>query len=134
MSTHLEGDVKFTLEPANPSYAKNGSTAKLVWDYHADNRSTELAEIVYSVETNRRFRRFTKMLLINNDGSTENHTNIPAAYKGRVKIEGNATLVIEDINLQDNTRFKCQIFPIPVPGLCCKVESIVQLIVTGMYY
>ena len=125
----LEGAVKFTLEPPNPSYAGNGTNAKLVWDYSVDNQQTELEGIRYSVKSGQDLKG---ILILQNDGTVVNHPDIPAAYNGRVRIEGRASLVIENINLQDNTKFRCTLVAKAGAGL--DVASIVQLIVTGMYY
>ena len=129
MSISLGGVIKFTLEPLNPSYARNGSNAKLVWDYSVDNKQAELEGIRYSVQSGQSFRG---ILVLFNNGTVMNHPNIPVAYNGRVRIEGRASLVIENINLQDNTQFRCTL--VTKPGAGGDVVSIVQLIVTGMYY
>ncbi|KAL9964811.1 hypothetical protein ACROYT_G028499 [Oculina patagonica] len=119
-----EGVLKLTLEPSDPSYAKKGRDAKLVWDYSVDNKQAELSGIIYSVQVSG--GAFKEMLVQQNDGSVVNHPNIPAAYKGRVKVEGNATLVIVNVTSQDNTRFRCTL--VPTSGL--DISSEVQLIVT----
>lgn len=93
-----------------------------------DNQQAELEGIRYSVESN---QGFTGILIKQSDGSVVNHPNIPAAYSGRVRIEGRASLVIEDINLQDNTQFKCTL--VAKAGAGVDVLSTVQLIVTGRY-
>ena len=129
MSISLGGVIKLTLEPLNPSYARNGSNAKLVWDYSVDNKQAELEGIRYSVQSGQSFRG---ILVLFNNGTVMNHPNIPVAYNGRVRIEGRASLVIENINLQDNTQFRCTL--VTKPGAGVDVVSIVQLIVTGMYY
>ena len=121
--------IKFTVEPPDPSYARNGSNAKLVWDYSVDNKQAELEGIRYSVESN---GKFNVILVLTNTGTVLNLPNIPAAYNGRVRIEGRASLVIENINLQDNTQFKCTL--VAKLGAGVDLLSIVQLIVTGMYY
>ena len=72
---------------------------------------------------------FTGMLLKSADGNVTNHQSIPAAYKGRVRIEGRASLVIENVTSQDNTEFKCTL----VPNSGKDLGSKVQLIVTGTY-
>ena len=94
-----------------------------------DNKQAELEGIRYSVKSD---QSFTAILIVKNDGSVINHPNIPAAYIGRVRIEGRASLVIENINLQDNTQFRCTLVAKVLAGV--DVVSIVQLIVTGMYY
>ncbi|XP_078379826.1 fibroblast growth factor receptor 1-A-like isoform X2 [Oculina patagonica] len=119
-----EGVLKFTLKPPNPSYAKKGSDAKLVWDYSVDNKQAELAGIIYSVQVSG--GAFKEMLVQQSDGSVVNHPNIPSVYKGRVKVEGNASLVIVNVTSQDNTKFRCAL----VPTSGSEMSSDVQLIVT----
>ena len=121
--------MKFTVEPPNPSYARNEGNATLVWDYSVDNAQVELEGIVYGVEFG---GTFTNMLGRLYDGTVITFPTMPSAYKGRVRIEGRASLVIENINLQDNTAFMCTLFA--KAGAGQDVVSIVQLIVTGMYY
>ena len=126
---YLGGVITFTVEPPNPSYARNGSNAKLVWDYSVDNKQAELEGIRYSVQSG---QSFTGILILLNNGTVFNHPSISAAYSGRVRIEGRASLVIENINLQDSTQFSCTLVTKPGAGL--DVMSIVRLIVTGMFY
>ena len=122
--------MKFTLEPPNPSYARNGSNAKLVWDYSVDNEA-DLDGIIYSVQISG--GTFTNMLGLQSDGTVQNFpSNIPNKYKGRVRTEGRASLVIENITSQDNSTFKCTL--VAKTGAGQDVESRVQLIVTGIYY
>ena len=116
--------MKFALEPPDPSYARNGSNAKLVWDYTVDNPA-ELLGIIYSVKGSN--GAFSGMLVKSVDGSVADHQNIPTAYKGRVRIEGRAALVIENVIPQDSTEFKCAL----IPSTGTDLESAIQLIVTG---
>jgi len=127
----LEGAIKFTLKPPNPSYARNGSNAKLVWDYSVDNQA-ELNGIIYSVQVPGA-ASFTNMLGLQNDGTVITFSSIPNEYKGRVRIEGRASLVIENITSQDNSaRFMCTL--VAKAGAGRDIVRVVQLIVTGMYY
>ena len=120
--------MKFTLEPPDPSYARSGSNAKLVWDYSVDNQA-DLDGIIYSVQVSG--GTFTNMLGLQSDGTVVNFPSIPNKYKGRVRIEGRASLVIENITSQDNSTFKCTL--VAKPGAGQDVKSPVQLIVTGIY-
>jgi len=129
LSTHIGAVTKFTVEPPNPSYAKIKSNAKLVWDYSADNPQAELDGILYSVQVSS--GSFTNMLGLPYNGTVIIFSSIPSAYKGRVRIEGRASLVIENINLQDNATFVCTL--VAKAGAGRDVVSIVQLIVTGMH-
>ena len=78
-------DVHFTKEPSDPSYFNNGSDANLVWDY--TDPHNKIQGIIYSVLVNGAFIR-----MIFNDSHVQEHPSIPLSYKGRVKIEGRATL------------------------------------------
>ena len=60
-------------------------------------------------------------------------SGIPSAYVGRVGIEGRASLVIENITIQDSTTFQCTLRAEPKSGLQDKVSA-VNLIVTGMVW
>ena len=114
---------RLTQEPSNPSYFINGSDANLVWDY--TDPQNDIQSIIYSVLVNVRWVE----MLVNNSLGVQEHPSIPPSYKGRVKIEGKATLVIENINPGDNTEFQCEL-----RGGLSSLKSTVQLIVAGVYY
>ena len=113
----------FTQEPSNPSYFINGSDANLVWDY-ADPQN-DIQSIIYSVLVNGKLVE----MLVNDSLGVQEHYNILPSYKGRVKIERRATLVIKNINPRDNTEFQCEL-----RGGLSSLKSTVQLIVAGTYY
>ena len=95
------------------------------------NNQADLDGIIYSVQVSG--DAFTNMLGLQSDGTVVNlPSNIPNKYKGRVRIEGRASLIIENITSQDNSTFKCSL--VAQPGAGQDVESQVQLIVTGIYY
>ena len=116
-------DVRFTQEPSNPSYFNNGSDANLVWDY--TDSHNKINYITYSVLLDGAFFK----MMYNDSRGVQDHGEIPLSYKGRVKIEGRATLVIKNINPGDNTKFKCEI----MGSFVNIIASTVQLIVAGMY-
>lgn len=119
--------MKFTLEPPSPSYAGNGSNAKLVWDYSED-KPGDLLGIVYSVKESG--GAFTDMLLKNPDGTVTPYPSLPDAYKqGRVRIEGRATFVLENVTPQDSTLFRCAL----KARSGGDKSSIVNLVVTGVF-
>ena len=70
-------------------------------------------------------------MIENKNGDREIPSDIPSAYIGRVGIEGRATLVIENVTIQDNTTFRCLLRVEPGTGLQ-DVSSSVTLIITGM--
>ena len=114
--------MHFTQEPSNPSYFRNGSDANLVWDYTDPHNSIQ--SISYSVLVDGVFVE----IMINDSYGVQEHSKIPPSYKGRVKIEGRATLVIKNINPGDNTKFRCELETLEL------FPSTVELIVTGTYY
>ena len=117
-------DVHFTQKPSNPSYFNNGSDANLVWNYTDPHNKTQSIIFFVLVKSD-----LFRMIYRDSHGVQE-HSDIPPSYKGRVKIKGRATLVIKNINPEDNTEFKCELmgrFP-------TTVEHTVKLIVAGMYY
>ena len=116
--------MKVTQEPSDPSYFKNGSDANLVWNY--TDPLNKVQGIIYNVLVN---GVFVKMIYKDSRGVQE-YSSIPLSYKGRVKIEGRATLVIKNINPKDNTKIKFEMWG----SLSSEVESTVQLIVAGTYY
>jgi len=122
----IEGVLKFTLKPPSPSYATNGTDAKLAWDYSVDDKQKELQGILFNVEIGGVFKR---MLVLMKNGTVVEHPAIPSEYTGRVGVKGNATLVISNVSPQDGTFFKCQL--VPESGQGQIQESVVELIVTG---
>ena len=116
-------DVQFTQEPSDPSYFNNGSNANLVWNYADPNN--KIRGIVYSVLVNGVF----KAMIFNDSHGMQEHPSIPPSYKGRVKIEGRATLIIKNISPRDNTKFRCLISKNPAG----EVKNTVELIVAGTY-
>ena len=94
-------DVQFSQEPSDPSYFNNGSDANLVWNYTYPHN--KIRGIVYSVLVNGEF----KAMIFNDSRGVQEHPSIPSPYRGRVKIEGRATLIIKNISPKDNTKFRC---------------------------
>ena len=114
--------MSFTQQPSNPSYFSNGSDANLVWDYTDPNNKVQT--IIFSVLVNGSFVQ----MILNGSGGVQEYPSFPVSYKGRVKIEGRATLVIENINPGDNTKFRCELETLEL------FPSVVELVVTGTYY
>ena len=96
-----------------------------------DNPQTELNGIIYSVEKVSG-GNFINMLGLRNDGTVITFSTIPIKYRGRVRIEGRASLVIEKVTFQDNTLFMCTL--VAKSGAGQDISNVVRLIVTGMYY
>ena len=116
--------MKVTQEPSDPSYFKNGSDANLVWNY--TDPLNKVQGIIYSVLVK---GVYVKMIF-KDSLRVQEYSSIPLSYKGRVKIEGIATLVIKNINPKDKAKFKFEMWG----SLSSKIESTVQLIVAGTYY
>ena len=116
--------MHFTQEPSNPSYFNKGSDVNLVWD-HTDPHSN-IQSIICSVLIHEVFIK----IMVNDSHGVQEHPKMPSPYKGRVKIEERATLVIKNINPGDNTEFTCEL----IGKFVYTVESRVQLIVAGTYY
>ena len=114
--------MQFTQEPSNPSYFSNGSDANLVWDYADPHNSIQ--NIIYSVLIDGVFVE----MMVNDSHGVQEGSKFPPSYKGRVQIEGRATLVIKNINPGDNTKFRCELEALEL------FPSTVELIVTGTYY
>ena len=115
--------VNFTQEPSNPSYFNNGSDANLVWNYSDPHKVQSVLFVVLVNGT------YVRMIYRDHNGVQE-HPDIPPLYKGRGKIEGRATLVIKNINPQDNTEFTCELRG----SFIGAISNTVQLIVAGTYY
>ena len=95
-----------------------------------DNPQTELNGIIYAVEKGSG-GNFINMLGLQNDGTNITFSTIPIEYRGRVRIEGRASLVIKKVSFQDNTQFICIL--VAKTGAGSDQSSVVRLIVTGMY-
>ena len=118
--------MRFTQEPSNPSYFNNGSDANLVWDYTDPHNNVQ--SIIYSVVVDGKFVR----MMVNDSRSVQEHPNIPPSYKGRVKIEGRATLVIKNINPGDNTKFNCELIGSFINTFQSTVQLIEQVCITDL--
>lgn len=126
-----ESALAFTRTPNDPTYAVKGSNASLVWEYSVDDRQKELQGIIWSVNDKGTGNPIF-LVLENKSGDKSYAAGIPVAYKGRVSIEPQATLVIQGVTLDDNNVFTCNVKAEAVPGALSIVNA-VQLIVTGMF-
>ena len=128
----LDEAFRFTQEPSDPSFFKKGTNASLVWDYSVDNQQSELQGITWSVLPKGQSSSVAMLVKIGNADAVP-HPDIPSTYKGRVYIEGRATLVIVNVTLQDNTKFRCILSAKVGSGLSDMFDEI-TLSVTGMNY
>ena len=122
-----EGALTITKEPENPTYVPKGGTIVFKWDYSADNRTTELQEIVWKVlHTD---GRTYPLLIEDSAGKVEVSRRIPQAYKNRVEIIDRATLVVKNASFDDSTKFTFVLEGIL--GVASSKESAIDLFVTG---
>lgn len=102
----------------------------MVWEYHVDDREKELKGIVWSVVekgTGKTMNLFTET----KSGDRSEVGGISQAYKGRVSVKEQATLVIVNVTLNDSTTFRCTLRAESNSGVHEAKQS-VQLVVTGM--
>ena len=123
-----EEAIQFTKEADNPSYIKKGNNATLVWDYSVTDRQVELKGVIWAVYFNNQYKN---LIVEYKNGNRVLAPGRPPAYVGRISIEGRASLVIENITVQDNTFFRCTLRAEPTSGLQDQ-DSVIKLIVTGM--
>lgn len=123
--------MAFTRTPDDPTYVVKGDNATLVWEYSVDDRQVELKGIVWSVTDE--VTSISSILVIETKaGNRSSPGNIPQAYKGRVFIEETATLVIQNVTLDDSSTFSCSLRAESVPS-AVDTETATRLIVTGMF-
>ena len=120
--------MSFTRKPDNPTYVTKGNNVTLVWDYTVTDRQTELKAINWAVQINNQYEILITEL---KNGDRVPNSNMPSAYRGRVHIEGNSSLVIENITAHVNTFFQCEVRAEPTSGLQSQTST-VKLIVTGI--
>ena len=99
-----------------------------MWDYTVTDRQAELKAISWAVYLN---NQYEKLIVELKNGNRVLISDMPLAYKGRVSIQGRASLVIKNITAQDNALFQCEVRAEPTSGLQSQTSTI-QLIVTGM--
>ena len=102
----------------------------MVWEYRVDDKEKELKGILWSVADKVTGNPVT-MLIEEKSGDRIEAPGISLAYKGRVSIKEQATLLIEDVTLNDSTFFTCTLIAEVGSGLT-NTDDPVQLIVTGM--
>ena len=125
-----ESALEFTQKPDNPTYVLEGQNAALVWEYLVDDKEKELKGIVWSVAEKVTGNPIV-MLTETKSGDRNEASSIPPAYKGRVSIKEQATLVIHNVTLDDSGTFKCTLRAEVGSGVNEEEDS-VRLIVTGM--
>ena len=117
----------FTQTPNGTLYYVKGSDAFFNWSYRVDNRTAELGFVIWSRYNNTNQQ---EQILFYEDVKGDIHPgfNRPPSYIGRVRKEGQATLVVENVTFEDTAKYSCTLDgKSPVPD----VDDIVQLVVTG---
>lgn len=102
----------------------------MVWEYRVDDREKELKGIVWSV-ADKVTGNPIAMFIETKSGDRSEVGGIPVAYKGRASIKEQATLVIQNVTLDDSTIFICTLRPEISSGVN-EAEDTSKLIVTGM--
>lgn len=120
----------FTRIPDNPTHVIKGDNATLVWEYSVDDRQKELQGILWSV-ADKVTGNPISMVIETKSGNRSYAGSIPEAYKGRVSIEGQATLIIQEVTLDDSIAFSCALRAELGSG-ALDISEEVNLIVTGM--
>lgn len=106
-------------------YYQSGSDAAFAWDYNETDNLLTTSWMVY----NKTVKNFVTLRMEDENGNVmKDPARPPAAYVGRLKREGRATLIIKNITDEDSVGFKC-ILTEKVTFL--ETESTVELIVTG---
>lgn len=104
----------------------------MVWEYRVDDKEKELLGVVWSVVekgTGNTINLFTET----KSGDRSEGGGISQAYKGRVSVKDQATLVIENVTLDDSTTFSCALRAELGSGVS-DAKEFVQLVVTGMCF
>ena len=122
-----EGALTITEKPDNPTYVQKEDTAVLKWNYTADDKTTELQEILWRVL---HVDGVTYPLIIeDNKGKVKLSRNIPQAYASRVEKKARATLLVRNVTFNDSTQFTFVLQG--VLGVDSSKQSAIDLIVTG---
>ena len=111
----------FTEAPNDPTYVVAGSDARLKWNY--SHGSVSRVDMQYH-----KSGRWVTILSKDNAGTVSINPALPASLKSRIRIEGNATLVILTVNTRDSTRYKCVFVPTSGPAT---EEDPIQLVAIG---
>lgn len=123
--------MAFTRTPDNPAYVVKGQNASLVWEYSVDDRQKELKAIVWSVAD--KVTGAPVFLVIETKSRNRSYApGIPETYKGRTSIEKSATLVIQNVTLDDSASFTCSLLAEGGSG-AVGIDESTRLIVTGMF-
>lgn len=123
--------MAFTRTPDDPTYVVKGDNATLVWEYSVDNRQLDLKGIVWSV-TDKATSKSIVLVIETKSGNRSYPDDIPQAYKGRVFVVQSATLVIQNVTLNDSTIFSCFLRADPASS-AVDTKTDTRLIVTGMF-
>ena len=122
--------MAFTRTPKDPTHVVKGSNATLVWEYSVGDREKELKGIIWIV-ADKVTGNPISLITETKSGTRSYAAGIPEAYKKRVSIEDQATLVIQEVTLDDNREFSCNVRA-EGSSSAISIENSIKLIVTGM--
>ena len=112
----------FTEAPSDPTYAAAGSDARLKWEFSVPG-SFDRVRMKYKESG-------TNVALADKYEGGRVAKNQQVSLSSRITIEGNATLVISQVNTGDATKYSCTFYPSSGPQ---PQAVLVQLIVTGEF-
>ena len=110
----------FTEAPSDPTYAAAGSDARLKWEFSVPGSFDRVRMKYYKSGT------FVPLADKYEDGRVAKNQQV--SLSSRITIEGNATLVISQVNTGDATKYSCTFYPSSGPP---SQAVLVQLVVTG---
>ena len=102
----------------------------MVWEYRVDDKEKELFGIVWSV-VEKVTGNTINLFIETKSGDRKESSGISQAFKGRVSVKKQATLVIANVTLNDSTTFSCTLKAELGSGVA-DAEKSAQLVVTGM--
>ena len=112
----------FTEAPRDPTYVAAGSDARLKWEFSVPGSFDRVRMKYYTSGT------FVPLADKYEDGRIAKNQQV--SLSSRITIEGNATLVISQVNTGDATKYSCTFYPSSGPQ---SQDVLVQLIVTGEF-
>ena len=112
----------FTESPSDPTYVAVGSDARLKWEFSVPG-SFDRVRIHY-------MKGNALVPLADKYEGGRIAKNQQVSLSSRITIEGNATLVISQVNTGDATKYSCTFYPSSGPQ---SQDVLVQLIVTGEF-
>lgn len=131
----VEAAARFTRLPPDKLYVVKGETARFLWDFHVDDRDTDL----FSESPRWFFINFSNITTIGFDSKSgtiwkffHHRKECPVSLcRRRVNRESNATLVITGVSTADNGEYRC-VLVLKSGNPDNSPTSNSELVVTGM--